>query len=355
MTVLWINLVIVMFFALSARYFSTITINNQVLAVKPNKLLTFFVLLALVMVSGLRANIGDTYFYMYAYKTNNINWDYIMVNKDIGFGILQMLLQKISKNPQILVFTTAFFTMVLIIPVFYKYSRLFELSFYVFLTGGMFVTSMNGIRQFLASAIIFAATPYLLNGKWKKYMAVVLFASVFHQSALMLIPIYFMVRSRAWSKTTFLLLSLSVVLVLGFNQFSEILFSALKDTQYGEYQNFQEGGANFIRVVVTAVPIIIAYIGRNKLKELFPKSDPIVNMAVLGLVFMIIATQNWIFARFYFYFGLYQIILISWIIKLFRKKEQMIIYMAIIACYFIYFYYENVITLGLYYRSDYFG
>ena len=59
-------------------------------------------------------------------------------------------------------------------------------------------------------------------------------------------------------------------------------------------------------------------------------------MSLLGLVFMIISTQNWIFARFSIYFGLYQLILISWIIKLFTEKDQKLIYYAILVFYFIY-------------------
>ena len=52
-------------------------------------------------------------------------------------------------------------------------------------------------------------------------------------------------------------------------------------------------------------------------------------MAIIGLMFMIISTQNWIFARFSIYFNLYQLILISWVVKLFHEKDQRFIYYAI--------------------------
>ena len=45
-----------------------------------------------------------------------------------------MLLQQFSDDPQILVFTTAFITNILIVLVLYKYSRLLELSLYVYIT-----------------------------------------------------------------------------------------------------------------------------------------------------------------------------------------------------------------------------
>jgi transmembrane protein EpsG len=321
--------------------------------IKPNKMLAFVGFLALVCVSGLRSNIGDTYAYVDIYQRHDFTWSYILKSKDIGFGILQMILKYFSSNPQILILTTAIITNVLIIYTLYNYSRIFELSVYVYITGGLYLVSMNGIRQVLAASIAFAAIRLLLEGSWKRYILVILFASLFHQTALILIPIYFLVRFKAWSKVTIALLIFSIVFIIGFNQLSIYLFNAIQDTQYAVYKNFQEGGASVIRVAVTAIPLLIAFLGREKLREINPKSDIVVNMALLGFIFMLISTQNWIFARISIYFSFYQLILISWIVKLFRVKDQKLIYYGIIICYFFYYYYENVISLQIKYLSDY--
>ncbi len=315
--------------------------------------MVFVVAICLVLVAGLRTNIGDTYFYMLAYTVGDFSWQSILSEKDIGFSILQVLLKYISHDPQILVFVTALITNVLIVAVVYHYSRLFEISLYFFITSGMFITSMNDIRQFLAAAIIFAATKYLFEGSWKKYMLVVLFASTFHLSALVLIPMYFIVRRKAWTGTTFVLLFVAILLVLGFNEFTTVLFSAIENTQYGQYNAFSEGGTNILRVIVVAMPVILAYFGRERLRELYPNSDLIVNLSIVGVAIMVISTQNWIFARMAIYFGLYQLILIAWIITVFRKKDQKLVYYAILFFYFIYFFYENVVILKIFYRSDY--
>lgn len=356
MTILYATLFIAYTFALFSR-----CIARPALAgpgpdfVSPNKLMAFIPAVIIILISGLRQNIGDTYFYKHAYELNDFDWAYVSSSSDIGFALLQMILKQISKDPQILVFTTALITNLLIVAVLYKYCRLFELGLYVYITSGMFIVSMNGIRQFLAAAIIFAATKYLFDGSWKKFVIVVLLASTIHSSALLLIPIYFMARRKAWTGSTILLLAASILLVAGYNQFSSVLFAAIENTQYGHYQDFQEGGANIIRVIIHAIPVIIAYVGRDRLREIFPKSDYIVNMSLLGLLVMIIATQNWIFARFHIYFGLYSLILISWMIKLFAEKQQKLVYLLVLCFYFLYFFYENAIALGIVYRSPYFG
>lgn len=356
MTLLWINLAIVFSCAFFARYFATsveATIESPV-PLKPNKLLISGAFVSMLAISGLRSNIGDTFFYKYSYELNDFTWEYIFSQKDIGFGTLQMFLKNyVSEDPQILIFATALITNGIIFIVLYKYSRMIELSLYVYITGGLFLVSMNGIRQVLAAAIVFAATKYLINGNWVKYFLVVIVASLFHQSALILLPIYFIVRFKAWSKPTLVLLIFAVLIVIGFDKFSSLLFSAIEDTQYGHYKNFAEGGANSLRVAVDLVPLLIAYLGREKLRKIFPDSDYIVNMVLLGFVFMMISTQNWIFARFSIYFGLYQLILISWVVKVFREKDEKIIYYGIIVCYFLYFFYENVLNLNILYKSDF--
>lgn len=354
LTIFYINLVIVYFFSYFARLFAKpLSIGSYF--IMPNKFHAIVVLGCLVLISGLRSNIGDTTAYIYSYVRGDFSWEQVKQSKDFGFNVFQMFLKYFSNDPQILIFSTALITNVLIVSVLYKYSKLFELSLYVYITSGMFLVSMNGIRQFLAAAIIFAAFKYLIDGSWKKYILVVLFSATLHQSALILIPIYFIVRRKAWTLTTYLMLFFAILLTLGYNQFSGIIFSALEGTNYENYKDFSGGGANIIRVIVYAVPIILAYFGRVKLREIFPNSDYIVNMSLLGLVFMIISTQNWIYARFSLYFGLYPLILISWVVLLFNNRYQKLVYYAILICYFIYYYYENVITLRIIYKSNFFN
>lgn len=353
MTILWVSLVAVTFFGFMARYFSVPSPASGYLPIQPDKFAAGLAAVTLVLVAGLRNNIGDTFLYMHGYSVEQWNWEQVFERKDIGFNILQLLLQQITSDPQILIAVTALVTNILIVSVFYQYSRMLEISLFVYITSGAFIVTMNGIRQYLAAAIIFAGTKFLVEGKWKPYMLLVLFASIFHQSALLMIPIYFVARRKAWSKLTMLYLTAAILIVLGYNYFSEMLFSAIEDTQYGHYQEFQEGGANFIRVFICLVPLIIAFMGKDKLRELFPAGDVFVNLSIVSLILMIIATQNWIFARLTIYFNLYQLVLFGWLVKLFREKDQWFVYFVLISLFFIYCFYENVIILDIRYSSDY--
>ncbi|MEH7336927.1 EpsG family protein, partial [Neobacillus drentensis] len=253
---------------------------------------------------GLRNNIGDTYFYMHSYSIQKFNFD-IDINKDFGFSIIQAFLQKVSYEPQILIFFCALITNVLIVWTIYKYSTLIDVSIFVYITSGIYLVTMNGIRQYLAASISFVATKYIIQRDWKKYFLIVLLASTIHKSALILIPAYFIVCRKAWRAQTFLILLVGIFVMIAYNQISALIFGALEETQYGHYENFSEGGASVLRVLVYASPLLISFMGRKRLERINPESsDVIINMSLIGLFFMVISTQNWIFARMAIYFNL---------------------------------------------------
>jgi hypothetical protein len=360
MTVLWINLLIVFVCAAFARMVPLMRQEGRLAPaagtappVKPSKLFVSIAAASFVLVSGLRSNIGDTPFYMHSYNLLNPTFEGFSFAGDFGFNALQIALKKLTPDPQALVFVTAFLTNVLIVAGLYRYSRLIEISLFLYITTGMFTVSMNGIRQYLAAAILFAAAPWLIRGDWRRYFPVVLLAATIHNTAVIMLPVYFLARRPAWTKATLLLLALTMLVAIGFDQVFGALLILLEGSHYAGYGEFDEGGANIIRVAVTGVPLLVAYLGRRKLRGIWPESDIFVNMTLMGFLFMVISLNNWIFARFNIYFGLYSLVLYSWLIPLFAERYRKLVYYGVLVFYLMYYYYEHVVALNLQYRSHY--
>lgn len=356
MNVLWINLFIVFTFSLLARYNGRLSVLGPA-TLKPNRFYTNVALLSLVLVSGLRsAGIGDTWGYMYYYKIIGTNIDQALTGKDLGFNILVVLLNKISSNPQLLIFVAALITNILVIKVIYDYADPFELGTFLYITSGSFLVSMNGLRQFLASAIIFAAIKWLIDGQWKKYFFLVLLASTLHLSALIMIPAYFIARRKAWSRTTIIMIFLTVTTFVFFKPAITVLFNFMGDNQYSHYRDYltKPGlGANVIRIIIAAIPLILAFLGRRSLRRFWTYSDYIVNMSLMNFIFTLFAVYNWVIARLTIYFGLFNFLLLPWIIKyIFERESKKLMYLVLVACYLIFFYYENI-AFKILYRSDY--
>lgn len=303
--------------------------------------LSFFVV---TFVAAFRNNFVDTGVYKAQYIKIN-NWEYFINYKDKGFAVLMWVLNLMSSHPQTLIIITAVIINILIFRTLYKYCVQFEMGIFLFITTGCFALSMNGIRQFLAASVIFAATYLILNAKFKQYFLVVLLAASLHSSALIMIPVYFIVRRKAWSWSTFLIIVISIAGYLGFNTLLPLVSGALGESRFESNLNYfnQGNGVNIIRILVQAVPVILAYIVRDRLKVYWDKSDIIVNFSMLNLIVMIFASYSWIIARICFYFQIYNILLIPWIIHSgFDKKARRFLYYLCFVLFTFYFYYEMV-------------
>lgn len=312
------------------------------------------VALILIFVSGMRNGIGDTAMYMHSYKLLAQNPVMPKDGKDLGFTMISLLLIQISSNPQILIFTIALITNLLNVIMFNRYRSALELQVYMYITAGYYTITMNGMRQCLAAALLFMCTPLIIKGNFKVYCILVIIISMFHGSALMLIPIYFIVREEAWSKKMIIFMIFGMACILLYDVVSPIFFKALKSTQYAEYSGYDGGGSSFIRVVVNAVPVILAYLKRKELKVLWPESNVFVNISIINTMFVAAGMFNWIFNRFTIYLQLYNFILVPFIIlKCFKGKEQRVLYFSFLICYFGFFYLEQVYALGMGYPTNF--
>lgn len=312
------------------------------------------VAIVLVLLSGLRNGIGDTEMYMHSYDLLVQNPSSFKFDGDFALNLLSLFLMQISTDPQILIFTVALITNILNVIMFNKYRSYLELQIYIYITSGYYITTMNGLRQCLAASLLFTCTELVIKGKFIPYCICVILISTFHQSALMLIPMYFVVRQEAWSKKMMIFIGVAIIAVLGYDIISPIIFKALESTSYGEYSEFNEGGSSIMRTIVNSVPVVLAYLKRNKLKSEWPESNIFVNMSILNVIFVGFGMFNWIFNRFTLYLQLYNFVLIPFIIsKCFKGKERRVLYLGVIGCYFFFFYYEQVIGMGMRYPTKF--
>ena len=308
----------------------------------------------LILVSGLRNGIGDTFMYMHSYRAIAADPSSANLDRDAGFNLLSILLTYISSDPQVLIFTTALITNLLNIIMFNRYRSYLELQVYIYITSGYYFVTMNGIRQCLAAALLFVCTIFIEKGKFKTYCILVILISSFHQSALMMIPLYFVVREEAWSKRMIKLMLVATTCIVLYNIISPLIFKALENTNYGEYATYDAGGSSLMRTIVNLVPVVLAYIKREEIKEKWTGGNIFVNMSIVNLIFVSLGMFNWVFNRFTLYLQLYNFVLIPFVIKnCFKGKEKRLIYFLLLVCYFIFLYYEQVISMNMSYPSKY--
>lgn len=331
----------------------------------PNPIAVILPIAFYVSFAGLRKTIGDTYFYMYSFESmpdsgNEVSFDMIINGQ--GFSFIQNILRNRTDDPQVLIFVCTVIALVPALIILYLYSSPFELSIFLFVAYGYLGGMMDGMRQYMAAAITLLGTRFLFSkkrGSFFKYAVFVLIAYTIHQSALILLPIYFVVRRRAWKMSSYVILLGSVAVTLAFDSILPSFLNALEDTSYSSYASNgwftdgKEGGSNILRVVMVAAPVVIAYLNQDRMKRLGHIGDILINISFICMAIYMVSTYNWIFARLAIYLQAYYIIFTGWVVTYAVKPKDRSIYTTgMIMMFFIYSRF-TAYQINMY-QSDYF-
>lgn len=173
--------------------FSIIAISVYLLERRYNKILLMIFSLWLILFAGVRDNVGIDF---NVYKDHYLMFPDIEALNirrfEIGFESLISLLKMIGLDYQAMFFVVAFITIYLFAKFYALYSKSPILSLILFfLVPLYYLTSLNTIRQFLAVAIFAISIKYILSRSIIKYITLILIATLFHRTALFMIPVYF--------------------------------------------------------------------------------------------------------------------------------------------------------------------
>lgn len=334
--------------------------RNGVVRQKYNIVVASIACLIPVIVSGLRRSVGDTFLYRHWY--NNIIspeetiLECIQRYKFRGqwlWDVIQVFLKNyLGWNDQAFLFLVAIVTIALVFRGFCKYGDNLKLAIFLFITTGYYLTSMNGIRQYLVATLFLTVFPLIYKKKWVSFFVFTWLAMGIHTSAIVLVILYFVVNRPAWKKMTWLFLLGGMGAYVMYPIAVNLLLYILQGTGYGEmygsWLTTSGDGVNIMRVIVMFLPVALGYIGRKQIAENEPYFNIVLNMSVLNFVIMLVAMRQWIFARFIYYTIHFMIILLCWEVKyIFKGKQKIFLSLGIYTGYFYYFFYEMTISVSM--------
>ena len=319
-------------------------------------------IIPLVIIAAQRGFYADTTAYILSFRsmpTTLADLPAYMqtVSKDELFSFVSVLIKIfISDNHEIYLGIFAAFQMIALVKVYRKYSVDFFMSMFLFVASTDYLSWMfNGLRQFTAACIILFAFHFILTKKYIYAIIIVLFASFFHGSALLVIPFIFIVQGKAWNKKTLLFLSGVIIAVSFIDQFTNILDNALSDTQYenvvSDWNELQDDGTNILRVLVYSVPALISLYGKKKIDQ---QNDTVINIctnmsiASAGIYVVSMFTSGVYIGRLPIYFSLFSYILLPWEIKnIFSLNFKKVFNFIMIIMYLIYYFFILIYQFGV--------
>lgn len=280
------------------------------------------------------------------------------ITKDKGFSVLTVLLKCIIGNSDAIFFLlVAAFQLCCIVWVCRKYSCNYWMSIFLFIASTEYIGWMhNGIRQFIAITLIFAATDLLVEKKYLPMIGVIIIAATFHASALFMIPVIFIVQGRAWNKKTIVCILACILALFFVDQFTDILDSALSSTQYSgmvtDWQEWEDDGTNPIRVFIYSIPMLLSIVGYKYIKY---EEDPLVHIATnfsaltCGIALISMVTSGVFLGRMIEYASIYSLLLLlPWEVEnFFTPKSSQMVSGVMIVGYIAFFYYQMHFSWGL--------
>lgn len=319
--------------------------------------------LPLVYFASVRGGIADTVIYIERYKEmpgqlSGLNEYITTVQKDQGFYFLSALIKcLVGESVSIYLFIIAALQCFFVFKIFRKYTPAFLTSFFLFIASTDFFSWIfNGMRQFMAVAITVACFPFIVKKKYIPAVIGILIASLFHQSALLVIPFIFIVQGKAWNKKTIVFIVAAVLAVLFVDRFTDILDTLLAETQYknvvSDWKEWEDNGTNILRVMVYSIPALLSLLGIRYVRAV---NDPVINLCTnmtivsMGLYIVSMFTSGLLIGRLPIYFSLYGYILLPWLIRhMFTYKSAVLVKIGMVSAYLVFYIYQMHFVWGLF-------
>ncbi len=227
------------------------------------------------------------------------------------------------------------------------------LSLFIYMSIGMFTMSMSGLRQTLAISIcmvpvIWAKVSAEKGKETRKYkfwrlligILLVLAASTLHNSAIIFIPILFLMNMRLTRQQTIMIMAIAIATLL----FRGVIVGIMGDFLFGRYEQYDLEEGYMMNTLALLVPIAI---GLFCVLVSRPNNGDLTYSKALSLMFIFLAllvtfnnlalSHNQI-ARLGYYFMNSYIVLIPFALNKLSYSSRPVVTLAIIVLCLVYFY-----------------
>ena len=256
---------------------------------------------ALFLTAALREGVGYDY-YMYAswFVDSRYESEFFLIGykQEKGFLIPMKFLADATEDYHVMFVIIAAVIAAAVMIYIYFYSEKAYLSVFGFLAFGAFFNSMCFMRQMIAASIVLFAIRYIKKKQFFRFLVLVLFASTFHVSALVMVVFYFLFQI----KMNWISLGIYSGLAVMYFFFSEAAIEFI--TQY-VYTGYQLGGdveitngLGPIYAVFFGILFLLAFAIRKRLCEKDKFNNVFINIAFFDFFFEVIGAKHAVLSRF---------------------------------------------------------
>ncbi len=258
-----------------------------------------------------------------------------------GYRLLNKLLTYLSDDGQTITITISVLIYTLLYRFVYRGSPNPWLSIWLFVTLGIFQTEMNVSRNAVAIFLCYFALPFIRERRPIAYISMVLLASTIHQTALLFLPVYCLIRYFPLNGRRMVLVFAAAVLIgINFSAFGSAIQSFIP-AKYAKY--LISTNIKLVSIAVGAFDVLVLLLSLLMLRreERFGMiaQDPVGSwIFLLHISFFALAIGFAAGARAAALFGPYMIILIPQILERIEnpRRANAAIVMVAVLCFMQY-------------------
>lgn len=216
---------------------------------------------------------------------------------EFGFSLLNYLVSLVSGDAHVFMAAAAALMVGMAAVVLYRDCAIPWLGMFVFISFNFFGNTLSFIRQSLAIGIFLFAIRYLQSRRPLPYLLIVLLASSFHKSMLLLIPVYFLAQIPvSWKSVGGYTAAAALVLF-----FSWPLFTFVTQFVYQGYASekglYFMNGRSWQTALIPVLTLFAALVMKKPLLARKPGNVVLVNFSLYAGLLFVMTCKHFLFQR----------------------------------------------------------
>lgn len=309
----------------------------------PKEVIRIFFLIYFLLLAFRAESVGaDTWNYLSKFQNARCStWTEHVFSRtsEQGYALLTKLISTITGSEQVFLAVIALITVYPIAKLYMEESESPVLTISMYLILPMFQMAFSGVRQAMAIAFVPAAYCCIQERKWVRFLLVVWIASLFHQSAWVMLVLYPVYHARISRKSLIWVIPVLAVLVLFRTQIFLLLYSVILWV-FGEREiGVEETGATSMLMLFTII-LVFSYLFLGETDE---ETSGQRNILILSVAVQSFALVNRVAMRVNYYYLIFLPLLLPKVIRRIPSKNKWFATLVEFVCcvYFLVYFFRT--------------
>ena len=249
---------------------------------------------------------------------------------EIGYKYFCKLISMIWSNYQFFLCIVSIIEMIGFYYFIKNYSKNYIFSLFIFVTFDPYIFTFGILRQAISLSLLLLSVKFLKENKLLKYIMLVIFASLFHKTALIFLLLY-PLKYIKLNKNTMIIFSIAVLLLF---LFGDVVINFILSFIYKPANTTFHSGSGYKLLILLYCLSLFAFDYKDKLKNLGSYNLDFIKFLMLGTMIQSLSPTFENTGRITLYFFPFLCIIVSNLLEVIKNIKLTILMFIVLSIYF---------------------